>query len=55
MKADHPVAYAEGDETIGRTQAISKDGHIVGTAEIGKVSGIAYRSDDSMGLKEMLK
>ncbi|HDB6531844.1 TPA: hypothetical protein O6892_000419 [Staphylococcus aureus] len=51
MKADHPVAYAEGDETIGRTQAISKDGHIVGTAEIGKVSGIAYRSDDSMGVK----
>ncbi|MCS5122987.1 hypothetical protein L2U26_14425, partial [Staphylococcus aureus] len=49
--ADHPVAYAEGDETIGRTQAISKDGHIVGTAEIGKVSGIAYRSDDSMGVK----
>ncbi|MGT2610263.1 hypothetical protein ACVQ92_05580 [Staphylococcus aureus] len=42
-------------ETIGRTQAISKDGHIVGTAENGKVSGIAYRSDDWMRIKEMLK
>lgn len=55
MKANHPVAYAEGDETVGRAQAISKDGHIVGTAEIGKVSGKAYRSDDSIGAKGDVK
>ncbi|MCY1628260.1 T7SS effector LXG polymorphic toxin [Staphylococcus pettenkoferi] len=55
MKADHPVAYAENDATVGRNQAISKSGHTVGTIEIGKTSGKAYQSDDAIGTKGELK